>query len=125
MDATQFFVQQKTRKFEADCHSAQAQVLRMTSIPDVVRVARVTADPVIRGMTRSMPCFRALTAATERRLKELIEEQISTVRKEEDLEQRRQILGRLRVSEWDTLRGDYAMQWRIADREAQLLLARR
>lgn len=119
--ATHFYVKQITQRFESNCSSAQARIRSMTSIPDVVRAAHVSADPVIRGYSRSLPCYRALQTAVSDKLDELIKEQLRQAEAESDPVRRRELLGCFRHREWESLRGAWAMNWRRADAGAQRL----
>lgn len=116
------FVALQVRRFEADCRRAEQLIRQARSIPEVIRYTTVHSDPTIRSIARSMPCTKALRQQAITRLRALIAEQLAEVANECDPEARKELLGRLRVREWDSLRGDYAMQWREADAEAHRLL---
>lgn len=120
-DATQFYTQQLTRRFEANCQSAQSRIRSLRAIPDVVRAAHVSADPMIRAYSRSLPCYRSLQTAVCDKLNELIDKQLKQAQDEPDPDRRRDLLGGFRHREWECLRGAWAINWRHADSGAQRL----
>lgn len=120
--AVNLHVQNLVRRYESDCSSAAARIRTLRSIEEVVRAARVSANPLIRSLVRSLPAHKALDGAASRRLDELIQAQLDDVELEPDVEKRKEILGRLRSRDWEFLRGDYAMQWRRADAGATRLI---
>lgn len=122
MNSTQIFVNDLIRRFESNCSSAQQRLANHKTIPEVVRAGQVRADPIIRSMTRSLPGYRQLQTALERKLESLVDEQLAAVSAEPDIEKRKEMLGKLRHREWDALRGYHAMVWRRADSGAQRLL---
>jgi hypothetical protein len=123
-NATNLIVHTLLRRFDSNCISALSRARVLTSIPEVVQCARVTADPVIRSLTRSQPSFRNLRSGIEARLNTLIDQQIKKAADEPHLERRKALIGQFRARDWQALRGDFAMQWRRADNEATKLLHR-
>ena len=112
------------RGYEADCQSALARLPYAVTLWDVKRAAQVAQPGILRGLHwHGISAKLQLAQAAERRMSELLDEQLKNAAAIEDLKARKEFLGRLRMTEWDALRGDYAVLYRKADLQAQKLLA--
>ncbi|GBG14441.1 molybdenum cofactor guanylyltransferase [Novimethylophilus kurashikiensis] len=118
----QEWMRQQLAKVEGNCHSAQGRIAAARTMREVVQAMQISVPPELRSVIRSQPGMRALTAAAERRLTELLEAQLEEARKAESTEAAKGILGRRRAQDWPYLRGTYAHIYRKADMEARRLL---
>jgi CRISPR/Cas system-associated endonuclease Cas1 len=125
MDSTaQFFVNQQVQRYEQDCQSAIAQVRRAPDMWSINRATHVSAHPVIRGFKHQLaPAKRRLDGEAEKRMEQLLDEQLKAAEAMTDIEERKTYLGRLRTRDWNALRGDFVRIWQKADREGRRLLA--
>lgn len=126
MDQTHlhFVLDQAMRRFESDCQMALSRLPHARTLWDVKRAAQVNQPSILRGLHwPGQGAKQRLAHAAERRMTELLEAQLAKATAIEDPKARKEFLGRLRMNEWDALRGDYAVLYRKADIEAQKLLA--
>lgn len=122
MDAASFFLNQEARKYEGACAAAAAQLRRASSMATALRVADVTPPAIIRAVCRSLPAHRKLAMALESRLEALLSEQLSALAASASASECKVLIARYRRMEWDYLRGDHALIFQRATREAQRLL---
>lgn len=125
MDATQFLLAQQAQRFEQDCRSAQARVASARTMWEVTRAAHVVPPSLLRGvhLHRHGTGQQQLAQAAFKRMEALLSAQLKEAADITDLEARKAFLGRLRLREWDALRGEFAALYRKADMEGRRLLA--
>ena len=124
MNATQFLLAQQAPRFEQDCRSAQARVASARTMWEVNRAAHVVAPSLLRGVRlQRQGAGQQLAQAALKRMEALLSAQLKEAAAIPDLEARKAFLGRLRMREWDALRGAFAMLYRQADMEGRKLLA--
>ncbi len=125
MDPTsQFFVNQQVQRYEQDCQSAISQVRRAQDMWSINRATHVSAHPVIRGFKHQLaPARRRLDIEAEKRMESLLDEQLKTAEAMTDLDERKAYLGKLRIRDWQAMRGDFVRLLQKADREARRLIA--
>jgi CRISPR/Cas system-associated endonuclease Cas1 len=122
--ASQFFVNQQVQRYEQDCQSAIAQVRRAQDMWSINRATHVSAHPIIRGFKHQLaPAKRRLDVEAEKRMEQMLDEQLKTAAAMTDLEERKAYLGKLRIRDWQALRGDFVRILQKADREGRRLLA--
>jgi hypothetical protein len=88
---------------------------------EVVRATDVSVRPELRAMARNYPCYRRMKAAAERRLGQLLDEQLKAL-KALPLAEAEALLSRYRRTDWQSLRGTYASLYQRGDRLGQRLL---
>lgn len=120
----QHVLQQAMRRYESDCQIALSRLPYAKTLWEVKRAAQVHQPGILRGLHwPGQGAKHRLVHAAERRMAELLDAQLEKAAAIEDLKARKEFLGRLRMTEWDALRGDYAMLYRKADLQAHKLLA--
>lgn len=120
----QHVLHQAMRRYESDCYLALLRLPYAKTLWEVNRAAQVHLPGILRGLHwPGQGVKQRLAHAAERRMSELLDAQLEKAAAIEDPKARKEYLGRLRMTEWDALRGDYAMLYRKADVEAQKLLA--
>lgn len=124
MNAAQFRVQQLLRRYAQDCLAAAARIQHAERLQDVVRLARVTAPSLVASLTHLVSEERRLHASAERRIEHICKDHLAELKAIAETgaaERFGQELGR-HQQEWQVLRGQYARQLHMVEREADRLL---
>lgn len=120
-----WFLQQESQKFESRCQMALQQVRRAETMWEVKRAADVHAPSILRGMhLHRQGAGRQLANAAELKMTQLLDAQLKEAGSLADMDARRRFLGKLRMDDWNALRGDFAQLYRRADMEGQRLLSK-
>lgn len=125
MTTGQFLIEQECRKYESFCTSAICRVQQAKTMWEVTRAAHVPVPVLLRGMhlDSRVGASSQLKRAAERRLAELLNDQLKEAAALADPEARKAFLGKLRHRDWSALRGEFASLYRKADMEGRRLLA--
>jgi hypothetical protein len=118
---TQMYLHMLERRLDGECQSAQMRVRRATTMAEVVRATSISVPPELRALRNNYPSYRQLKNAAERKLEELLDEQLKAL-KDGTLEQARQLFAGYQHREWQSLRGTYATLYRRGEIEARRIL---
>ncbi|MEX3984270.1 hypothetical protein AB4Y45_35525 [Paraburkholderia sp. EG287A] len=108
-------------QFEGDCQAASMRIHRSREMRDVVRATEISIRPELRAVSRTLPGYRRMHAAAERRLEELLKEQLDAL-KAAPLAEAEALYLRYRQKDWQALRGAYATLYRRGEIQGQRLL---
>lgn len=117
----QMHLHQLEQRFEADCSAAESRILRARTMAEVVRATEVSVRPELRAMSRHYPGYRRMKSTAERRLEQLLKEQLEAM-KALPLAEAEALFSRYRRQDWQSLRGTYASLYQRGDRAGQRLL---
>ena len=121
MAPTTFWLQQRMRTVEQQASSGLARIRHAQSMAEVVRAADVHVPAELRALKHQMRDLRQLQLAAERRLDEMLAEQLRQLA-EMTVDAREAFRLRLLRDEWPALRGTWAMFYRKAEVESLRLL---
>jgi hypothetical protein len=119
--AMHMFLHQQSERVESSARSNAAMARSARTMEEAVRLACVSIPAEIRFMKNSMPGLRSLNHAIEDRLRELVQQRLKTIEDKPSAEEAKSARGRF-MQECNVLRGDFAMIYRLADTESQLIV---
>lgn len=117
MDPTAFWLQQRMRSVEQQAASGLARIRQARTLSDVVRAADVHVPAELRALRHQLSGLRQLQLAAERRLEELLAEQLRQLKATAEGEREAHRLRLLR-EEWSALRGTWAAYYRKAEADS-------
>lgn len=120
-NAMTFYLTQQASRFESDCRWHQQQLERAETMRQVRDCAHVILRSELRGMPGVREAETRLRWAAERRMEDLLDEQLDKLRKCETMEDFKQLHGRLQMDEWPFMRGDFARVFVKAERESHMV----
>jgi hypothetical protein len=121
-DATHFIVQQLVTRLSNESSSAQARIRAATTMRQVKHAAGVQANSIIRALPQARQELRRVHDCAEKRMTELLDQQLDGLEKIQNSDLMRAEYGRLVRNDWCFLRGDFGSLYVRADREYQRLL---
>lgn len=121
-DHIHFWIQQQTRRLESSCHQAEQQIRVARTMRDVALAAQVTVPHELHAIRHTVPAYRQVETAAERRMGELLDAQLQEIKAAATEEEGRQLMGRFIHKDWQSLRGTYAHIYRRGEMEARRLL---
>lgn len=113
---TMMWLSQQQRKVEYQTRLRMAKTLA-----EAVRLASISIPPQIRFMKNSIPGLRSLENAVGRRLEELVTERLALIEAKPTAAEAKTERGRF-MQECIVLRGTFARQYGIAERESARLV---
>lgn len=118
-DGTQWFVQQKLRQFESQCHTAIQRLRTARTLAEAVRFAEVHPDSIISCLCRSEK--HGVERALEKTACTLLDQQLAKLG---DLPPQEVLaaVGELRYGDWQMLRGHLPALAHKANRAAEKLI---
>lgn len=121
-DATHFFVQQLINRLSNDSSTAQARIRTATTMRQVKHAADVQVNSVVRALPQVRQELRRVHDCAERRMVDLLDQQLATLGQCQSSELMRAEYSRLVRNDWCFLRGEFSSVYVRADREYQRLL---
>lgn len=120
-NATHFFIQQLVARLSNDSSSAQAQIRTATTMRHVKQAANVQANSMVRALPQVRQELHRVHQCAEKRMVELLDQQLATLAKCQSSELMRAEYGRLVRHDWFFLRGEFSSVYTRGDREYQRL----
>lgn len=124
MTGADIYLRQLMHRVEVECLNGRGRMMQARTIREVKRAADVSIPPLVRPLLHTIAEYKSLQAYGEERAAEIVREQLQLLKRADkaDLDKgvsefRRNVLAELR--------GEYAAQFRMAERELALVLARR
>jgi hypothetical protein len=124
MTGAEFYLRQLMRRVEVDCLNGRGQMMRARTIREVKRAADVAIPPLVRPLLHTMAEYKSLQAYGEERAAQIVREQLQVL-KHVDKADLERVVSEFRRNVLGELRGEYAAQYRMAERDLALVLARR
>lgn len=113
-----FRLQQMASSFESKCRSQQGQLPHAETMRQVRDWGHASIASELRGMPGVREAETRLRWAAERRMEDLLDEQLNKLGECKTTEDFKKLHGRLQLDEWIFLRGDFARVFVKAERES-------
>lgn len=113
-------------KLEADCQQAARELSTARSVLEAVKLADVNVPSHLKAHARnSVPSLGRLPRARDRRVEEIVKDQLESLRRERAEMVASREFDRIRALDWHALRSNYPDLYTKAMREANLILERK
>lgn len=116
------WIEQQAKKFESTCYFAYSKIRTAQTMKDVKCYANVSVPAEVSAIRNQVPGYRHLQLNALNKMTELLEKQLYLIKKTPSEEEAKQLLAKLMSTDWQYLRGDYAMVYRRAEAEARRII---
>jgi len=123
-DVTEFYIHRLLSQLSSDCSSAKARIRTSATMRAVKFAADVHANAMIRSLADVKRELHGVHDCAEKRMEELLGQQLKALETCQSSEQLRQEYGRLVRNDWIFLRGEFGRLYGQADRGYHQLLHR-
>lgn len=113
----EYWIENETKIFESDCFLAIAKINNATNMKQVKLATGVYAPHSIRYIQHSIPEYKRMHLVAENKMNDLGNKQVKELEEIICKEEAIQELARLKSTEWQSLRGDYANIYRRLERK--------
>lgn len=124
MTGAEFYLRQLMHRVEVDCLNGRGRMMQARTIRELRNAADVSVPALVRPLLHTMAEYKALQSYAEERAAEIVQEQLQVLRRI-DKAQLDEAVSAFRKNVLGELRGEYAAQYRMAERDLALMLARR
>ncbi len=114
----EYWIENETKIFESECLSAIQKIRNATNMKKVKLATDVYAPHAIKYLQHSIPEYKKMVVAAENKMNELGNQQIKNLESILDKESAIKELAKIKSTDWQNLRGEYAHLYRKFERMA-------